>query len=252
MAVARPGVQPVQPVRKAYEQVYDQLRELILSGGLKRGDRLPNELVLARGFRVSRGTVREALRVLASEGLVRTAKGAGGGTFVTRPTADGISNVLAANIALLGEAQEISALDFIEVRELLEVFAATRAARRRSPEDLSRLRALIMAEPTRLSVEQQFVNNSTFHTALLGAAHNQLLSIAAEPVFSILHGRLRRTRFPSKLPREVNHDHEIILAAIEARDADAAAQAMRDHMSYLRGVYQRAGVWIPVPEDQDI
>lgn len=243
--VPAPAARPVQPVRKAYEQVYDQLRELILDGRLKRGERLPNELVLARDFRVSRGTVREALRVLTSEGLVRTAKGAGGGTFVTRPTADHISELLEANIGLLGEAQEISPLDFIEVRELLEVFAASRAARRHTPADLERLRALIMPEPSRLSIEHQFHNNSTFHSALLGAAHNELLSIAAEPVFSILRGRLRRTRFPAHMPTEVNHDHETILAAIVAGDADGAAQAMREHMGYLRGVYQRAGVWIP-------
>src|SRR5437764_15085885 len=85
---------PVKRVRKAYEQVYDQLRELIMRGELVRGQRLPGEAELAREFGVSRGTVREALRLLAAQDLIRTAKGAGGGSFVTLPTADHVSEVL--------------------------------------------------------------------------------------------------------------------------------------------------------------
>ena len=63
-----------------------------MRGELSRGERLPNEAVLAREFGVSRGTVREALRVLAAQNLIRTAKGAGGGSFVTLPTVDHISS----------------------------------------------------------------------------------------------------------------------------------------------------------------
>ena len=67
---------PIHRVKKAYEQVHDQLRDLIVRGELPRGQRLPNEAVLASQFGVSRGTVREALRVLAAQNLIRTAKGA--------------------------------------------------------------------------------------------------------------------------------------------------------------------------------
>src|SRR5713226_7692934 len=62
----------VRRVRKAYEQVADQLRDLIVSGELERGERLPNETVLAREFGVSRATVREALRLLTAQSLIRT------------------------------------------------------------------------------------------------------------------------------------------------------------------------------------
>lgn len=126
---------PVQRVRKGYEQVYDQLRELIMRGELARDQRLPNEAVLAREFGVSRGTVREALRVLAAQNLIRTAKGAGGGSFVTLPTVDHVSEFLQANIRLLNESREVSAEEMLEARELLESFAARMAARRRSETD---------------------------------------------------------------------------------------------------------------------
>ena len=69
---------PVQRVRKAYEQVHEQLRDLIMKGDLARGQRLPNEATLAREFGVSRGTVREALRVLAAENLIRTRRAPAG------------------------------------------------------------------------------------------------------------------------------------------------------------------------------
>ena len=110
--VAPPGAAlpagPVRRVRKAYEQVYDQLRDWIIRGDLSRGARLPSEAVLAREFGVSRGTVREALRVLAAQNLIRTAKGAGGGSFVTLPTVDHISTFLHANISLLSESDDVT------------------------------------------------------------------------------------------------------------------------------------------------
>ena len=81
-------------VRKSYEQVADQLRELIVSGSIPQGGRLPTETVLARDFGVSRATVRESLRLLAAQGLIRTAKGQTGGSYVTLPTVDHISESL--------------------------------------------------------------------------------------------------------------------------------------------------------------
>src|SRR5437764_11830794 len=138
---------PLQRVRKAYEQVYDQLRELIMRGELARGQRLPGEAELAREFGVSRGTVREALRLLAAQNLIRTTKGAGGGSFVTLPTADHVSEVLQANIRLLNESREVSAEEMLEARELLETFAARMAAKRRGQDDLERMRACIVDDP---------------------------------------------------------------------------------------------------------
>src|SRR5437763_4227915 len=178
---ASPGVRgnpPVTRVRKAYEQVHDHLRDLIISGELKRGERLPGEIVLARQFGVSRGTVREALRALAAHNLVRTAKGATGGTFVTLPTVDHISAFLQANIALLSEANDVSLEEFLEARRLLEVFAARQCALRRDEADLERLRKTILENPDELGPEQRYAYNQEFHTAVLDAAGNTLLRIA--------------------------------------------------------------------------
>jgi DNA-binding FadR family transcriptional regulator len=230
---------PVRRVRKAYEQVYDQLRELILGGELARGQRLPNEAVLAHQFGVSRGTVREALRLLAAQGLVRTTKGAGGGSFVTLPTVDHVSEFLRTNISLLTETREVSAEEMLEVRELLESFAARTAALRRSPEDLERLRACITDDPLELGSEQQFAYNAGFHAGLLEASGNTLLAIAAQPIFGILQTNMRRREIPHQTLRRVNEEHRAILAAVEKGDPEAAEEHMRAHLAMLRKTYVR-------------
>ena len=235
---------PVKRVRKAYEQVYDQLRELILRGELKRGERLPGEIVLARQFGVSRGTVREALRALAAHNLVRTAKGATGGTFVTLPTVDHISAFLQANIALLSEANDVSLEEFLETRRLLEVFAARQCALRRTEADLERLRGTVV-EPAGLPVEEQFLHNKEFHGAVLDGADNTLLRIAAQPIFSILQTNLTRQALGARFAERVDRDHRAILEAIERGDGDAAAAAMDGHLSYLSRTYK--SMWKPGP-----
>jgi DNA-binding FadR family transcriptional regulator len=231
----------IHRVRKAYEQVYDQLRELIVSGEVQRGERLPNETVLAREFGVSRGTVREALRILAAQNLIRTAKGAGGGSFVTMPTVDHISEFLQANISLLSDVENVELGEFLEARDLLEVFAARLAASRHSPEDIERMRSTIVDDPSALTTESRFAHNKEFHSAVLGASGNTLLCISAQPIFSILQTNLSRPKLASAFPVRVNDDHRQILSAIESGDEAEAEKQMHQHLEYLRGTYEN--IW---------
>jgi GntR family transcriptional repressor for pyruvate dehydrogenase complex len=240
-AVERAGTSmPVRRVRKAYEQVADQLRELIAGGSLSRGQRLPNETVLASDFGVSRATVREALRLLAAQNLVRTAKGAGGGSYVTLPTVDHISAFLHSSINLLTEAEDVTLEELLEARELLEVPAARLAARRRAEGDLERLRATIPGEPLRLSTQEQFVYNEEFHSVIIAASGNTLLSIAAQPIFTVLQTSLARSALGRRFHRSINEHHLGIAAAIEAGDESAAGEQMHEHLAFLRPFYERA------------
>src|SRR5207245_989483 len=116
-----------------------RLRARVVDGTLPPGSRLPNEEVLAREFGVSRPTLREALRALAAQDLIRTAKGAGGGSYVTLPSVEGVSSFLHSSIALMADAEDVTLEDLLEARELLEVPAARLAARRRTNDDLDRL-----------------------------------------------------------------------------------------------------------------
>lgn len=235
----RSGITSVQRVRTASEQVYDQLRGLIMSGDLARGERLPSEIALARDFGVSRGTAREALRVLASEQLIRRAKGASGGSFVTLPTPDFISDFLRSNISLLSEAEDVSPDDLLEVRELLEAFAARRAAQRRAPEDIEILRSCIVEDPALIGTDHQFERDDRFHDHLVDAVGNTVLCIAAQPVFGVVQQNFRRRELSVESLTRVNDEHRAILAAVEAGDPDGAEQAMREHLVTLRGFYHR-------------
>jgi DNA-binding FadR family transcriptional regulator len=227
-------------VRKAYEQVADQLRALIVSGTLAPGERLPIESALARDFGVSRATIREALRVLAAQGLVRTAKGPAGGSFVTLPTVDHISSFVEANVGLLTETRHVTLEELLEARELVEVPAARLAAARRSEADLERLRATVPADDLELGNIDEFAYNAEFHSCVLEASRNTLLTVSAQPIFTVLQTHLARSTLPRSFHTSIHAHHERILEAVEAEDAEGAAAEMRDHLGFLRPYYERA------------
>jgi GntR family transcriptional repressor for pyruvate dehydrogenase complex len=229
----------VRRVRKAYEQVADQLRDLIVSGRLERGERLPNETVLAREFGVSRATVREALRLLTAQSLVRTAKGAGGGTYVTMPSVDHVSQFLNSALNLLTAAEHVSLDELLEAREALEVPAARMAAQRRSEQALEELHATIPADPGELGPSEQFTYNADFHTSIIGASGNAFLMMAAQPLFTILQTNLARSSLGARFHRGINEQHRAIAAAISSRDARRAEREMRSHLAFLRPHYER-------------
>jgi DNA-binding FadR family transcriptional regulator len=226
--------------QKQYEQVAEQLRALVVEGTLQPGARLPNEDELARQYGVSRATLREALRSLAAQSLIRTAKGAGGGSYVTLPSARGVAGFVHSSLALMTNADDVTLDELLEARELLEVPAARLAAERCTEEELERLRQSIPADPMRLELDQQFIYNQGFHHVVLDGCGNTLLSIAAQPIFGVLQRNLARSKLGARFHRALNDQHRTIAAAIEAGDADAAGDEMQEHLAFLRPYYERA------------
>jgi len=225
---------------KQYELVAERLRQRVVHGELQPGERLPNEAVLATDYGVSRATVREALRVLATQSLIRTSKGAGGGSYVTLPSVNGVSEYVQSSISLLADADDVTLEELLEARELLEVPAARLAAERRTEEELERLRDAIPDEPLRLGTQRQFVYNQDFHLAVIDGCRNALLAIAAQPVFAVLQRNLARSKLGPKFHRAINEHHRAITAAIDAADADQAGAEMQGHLEFLRPYYERA------------
>jgi len=214
------------------EEIHDRVRP--------RGARLPNEVALAEQFGVSRATVREALRLLAAQNLIRTAKGAGGGSYVTVPSAQHLSESLRSGLGLLTAAQDVTLEELLEARELLEVPAAQIAARRRTDEHVERLRTAIPAEPLRLGTREQFIYNADFHTIVIEACGNTLLTIAAQPIFGVLQTHLARSKLGRRFHRAINEHHREIAAAISAGDERASREQMYEHLEFLRPYYERA------------
>jgi DNA-binding FadR family transcriptional regulator len=195
---------------------------------------------------VSRATVRAALTELATEGLLRTVKGVGGGSFITTPSPDRVSDALNLAVTLMSQNNGVTLDELLEVREYLEIPATRLAAQRRTDLNLQHMAQSIPERPLDLSVSDQFVNNRDFHKAVLEAAGNTLLMIAAEPIFSVLQTRLSRSALGPSFHRNINLQHRQISEAIAAGDADLAERRMRDHLAWLRPRYQK--IWHDVQD----
>lgn len=232
----RPGL-TVQKVLPAYQQVADQLRDLILQGQLAPGDRLPNEMELSARFGVSRSTVREALRVLASRDLVETARGVAGGTFVAHISTDKIRDYLETTLGLLTGAETVSVTEMLEAREVIEVPAARMAAARASEAQVQALRLSVQGEKASLGRGKKFEDHKHFHRTVLEASGNGLLTLVNEPVFLVLRARFLRPGIPGHFWQSVNDEHAEILECVASGDEDGAAESMRTHLRRLRVLY---------------
>ncbi len=220
--------------RPAYTELAEELRGRILSGALQAGDRLPVEPELSAQYGVSRSTVREALRVLSSQNLVTTTRGVSGGSFVVHPGVDDIGDYLEASVGLLAGGDGLDVEQLLEVRHLLEVPAAGLAARRRDAGQLDALRATLV-DPGEASDDAVHHANVSFHTVLLEACANPLLTVVARPIFAVME----RGFMGGQDWRAVFEDHARILEAVEAGDPERAESAAAAHLDRLRPTYVR-------------
>lgn len=230
---------PVSRVRPAYQQVADQLRELIVAGELTSGDRLPNEADLAASFGVSRSTVREAIRVLSSAGLVYTLRGTTGGTFVSRIRSEDISDYLEMSIGLMSGARDVALEHLVEARLALEVPAARLAAQRRDEAALARLHAAVEREGSVAQQHLKYDEQRSFHSALMSASGNEVLRVLGEPLLAVLVGHLRPRQETAETLERLQEDHATIARCVQAQDADGAAEAMRVHLERLSVLYHQ-------------
>jgi GntR family transcriptional regulator, transcriptional repressor for pyruvate dehydrogenase complex len=223
---------PVQRVQPSYVQVASQLRALILSGKLSPGERLPTEGDLAAQFGVSRSTTREALRLLAAEGLVETRRGVTGGAFIVHPDPADLELALSTAVNLAAGTDRLSMAEVFEMWEITQVPAAVLAARRRTDEEAERM--LELSGPwkgTRQRMPELVLSSIEFHNMVLDAAKNRLLRIYARPLNGIGAESLKDDADTYEFVVEGNARHHQIAEAIAAQDEDAAGRLMGDDMS---------------------
>jgi DNA-binding FadR family transcriptional regulator len=211
----------------------DALRARILTGELKPGARLPIEPDLSALYGVSRSTVREALRVLASQNLIATTRGVSGGSFIAYPNPEQIAGYLEASLRLLSQSGNLTIGQLAEARQMLEVPAAGLAARRRSDEQLQNLK-LALFERGQVSLEQAIAASKSFHTALVRATGSPLVEVLTRPVFEVVYDHVQGWEAPPGFWRRIAGDHERIFEAIAAQDPAMAQDAIRDHLRKLR------------------
>ena len=212
--------------RKLYVQIADQIRDLILSGELRRGTQLPSERDLARSFGVSRPTVREALIALEVAGLVEVRVGVGAFVSGTRDH-DAISE------------HGASPIEVMRVRRLLEPEAAALAARNVDRYQRARLEKALadMARQTRQGTWCAG-NDRAFHMTIAEASANEVLRGQLEALWNMRTHDIDK-RFHQHLAdmsdvrERILRDHTSISRAIASRDSDTARHAMTAHLDFV-------------------
>jgi DNA-binding FadR family transcriptional regulator len=229
-------VQPIK-IARAYEQLAGLLRERIVSGDLRVGDRLPSETALAKQAGVSRSTVREALRILEQGGLVQRASPR---IMVVADRSDNPSfrelrrELRRHNVTFHHLHEALMTID-----PELTRFAAIRADR----SDIQSLHEMLeaqerhldhLAEWSRLDVE--------FHAAMAEVSANPALIVAREPISQLLLPALYRFMDTREMAEHATNYHRRIVNEIEVRDPDTAAAVMRRHLNDWRTAWEKRGL----------
>ena len=221
----------------AYQLLADELRADITSGRLQPGERLPPEPELCVRTGVSRSTVREALRLLASQHLIVTTRGVTGGSFVAHPDAEQLSEALSTGMTLLTKAA-VGFADLLELRRALEVPAAALAAVRRTDEHLAEIRAALF-DPDLDDFDVMLEAHAVFHAAVAKATCNPLYELVTRPLYHISYGEEVTDSLPPGYWLRIDSDHRDLLAALTDRDPERASTVGRRHLDYLAEANRR-------------
>jgi GntR family transcriptional regulator, transcriptional repressor for pyruvate dehydrogenase complex len=230
-----PPASPFRPVAtpRTFEAILRQLKDAIVAGTLRAGDRLPPERELAEQFQVSRATVREAVRVLETLGLVGVRRGADNGSVLLAEP----GNAFATILDLLVELRHVPIMDVVEFRVMLESGAARRLAESPAAGVLDDLSSILdRMEADGVSQTEYHELDATFHVTLVRAVDNRLLDIveaAADSTLRSLIADVALVAVDWPAPQRVlQAEHRGILAAITAGDAGLATERVSAHIRY--------------------
>ena len=222
--MATPAKPEFEAIRrsKVYEEVAKQLERLILKK-LQPGDKLPAERELAEMFRVSRSSIRDAIRSLELVGLVEPRQGAG--TVVREVSAESLVNPLTIVLA----RQQISEL--LDFRKMLEPPLAARAATHASVEDITEMEEILRRQDDKLRRRELAIEeDSEFHYNVAMASDNSVVLKVLDVLMDLLRETRERALQVEGRPQKSLAGHRRILMAIKRRDPAAAEDAMRRHI----------------------
>ncbi|MCP5452262.1 MAG: FadR family transcriptional regulator [Gammaproteobacteria bacterium] len=223
------------------KQIAENIREAIVKGSLKVDERLPTEEELAARFEVSRPTIREALKRLAAQHLIRSRRGPTGGTFVNRPSQDEIRLNLTNAMTLLVGMGEFNLADIAETRQGLETLCCRLAAERRTDAHLVALAVeLDIQRDPALSDVDFCASDVRFHRVLADATDNALLKFIVLTVIDALQPVANMVVYQFRERQRLVSQHESILTALQARDADSAIAALNEQIADLGEKYAQA------------
>ena len=218
--------------RKTAEIVADRLRVAIVSGDLAKGEDLPVERDLIESFGVSRATMREALRILETEGLLQITRGAKGGAKVIGPTL-----ALAAHaVGMVLQAQDTLLADVQIARQIIEPPAARMVAERRSPEAIKKLEAIIAEEELAVGTPERPFLAMKFHETLVQLSGNHTLSTFLLVLHEIHEGvaiALSEEAKSGDRNDRTLETHKTLVELIRAGDGQGAETLWRDYWLWI-------------------
>jgi GntR family transcriptional repressor for pyruvate dehydrogenase complex len=217
--------------KRAYEDVVAQIRALIDDGRLKQGDQLPTERELSETFRVSRATIREAIRTLESAKLVQSRQG--DGTYVLASSEETLVQTLAA--VLFNEKDTI--YDIFYVRKIIEPHVAELAAENATLGEIKELATLIMEHEESIAEGKSVTKyDSAFHGLLARMSKNPIM----ERLLSALVDLFEQTRGEylqnNERAKKSFIGHHEVFTAIKSRDCTAARRAMSRHLEKVEKI----------------
>jgi GntR family transcriptional regulator, transcriptional repressor for pyruvate dehydrogenase complex len=217
------------------DQVKEALVQDILEGRLKPGDKLAAEDQIAQEFKVSKVTVREALRTLESEGLIEKRRGLFGGSYVSQPSSDAMEQAF-SNCYRFGA---VSPKEMVAFRKIVEPGFAALAAVNRTEEDLEKMREHISAIEKSLS--SGIIPNERileFHSLIAHACHNRLISAVSDALLDVFKEILSGVEFPLDRNRDhLEYDKEIYTYICD-RDPEGARKSMIAHFKTLAEIVE--------------
>lgn len=217
---------------RAYQDVVEQIQEAIISGSLKPGSQLPAERELKEQFGISRGTLREALRVLEQKGLIEIRTGVSGGSIIREVNSEQLSE----NLGFLIRNRTVSLHDLAEFREAMEGSVAALAAQRAGEEDLALLGKLVTEAEGYLKEGRKGWDNfirtdEKVHMALARISGNQLFISVLESVYFNIHTYYENYLSRDKqLLQENFNDLREIVGAVATGNAENARKLAQGHV----------------------
>ena len=218
------------------EQIAFEIRRYITQHDLRPDDRLGTESELAAEFGVSRPTLREALRLLASSHLVRASRGPGGGVFVNSTQNEGIGRNLSETIATMVETESVSLVELVDARIQLEAPLAGLAAANVTDETVVELEAAIAEAGNhrhRQASDEFRLADARFHREIARTAGNELLRAFTSWTLDVLQPLLVARVGPTVDGNAILRQHRSILRAIRSGQPGTAERAMRRHLEYI-------------------
>jgi GntR family transcriptional repressor for pyruvate dehydrogenase complex len=216
---------------KVYEQVIEQIKEMIVSGKLKRGDRLPPERELVEQLQVSRTSIREAIRALQIIGLVECKQG--GGNFIK----ESFENSLFEPLSIMFVLQNSKPEEILELRKIVEVETAALAAEKINNKELKEIQEIIEQMKASADEELDAKLDKELHYKIAHASGNFLVVNILSAISSLVDSFIKDAR-DKILKQNENKEillghHESLYNALQAHDKSKAAKVMIKHLDFV-------------------